>query len=64
MDYTQLLHELQQASLFDLFRLKVGINTMLDQPERITWIKQRLQPGMEITYFEERENRLIPAVKV
>ena len=62
MDYTQLLHELQQASLFDLYRLKSGINKMLDQPDRITAIKRQLRIGQEITYFEEKENRLIPAI--
>lgn len=62
MDYTQLLHELQQASLFDLYRLKSGINKMLDQPDRITAIKRQLRMGQEISYFEERENRLVPAI--
>ncbi len=62
MDYTQLLHELQQASLFDLYRLQAGIGKMLDQPERIQAIKRRLRPDMQVTYFDERENRLIPAV--
>ena len=62
MDYTQLLNELEQASLFDIYRLKAGMSKMLDQPDRINAIKRRLHIGMEITYFDERENRLIPAV--
>ena len=62
MDYTQLLHELQQASLFDLFRLKTGIGQMLDQPDRIAAVKRQLCLGQEITYFDRDENRLIPAV--
>jgi hypothetical protein len=61
MDYTQLLNELEQASLFDLHRLQAGIEKMLDQPDKLAAIKRHLQPGMAITYFEERENRLIPA---
>jgi hypothetical protein len=61
MNYTDLLNELQQASLFDLYRLSVGIDKMLDQPDRIKAIKRRVQPGMEIRYFDERENRLISA---
>ncbi len=62
MDYTQLLNELEQASLFDIYRLKAGMEKMLDQPDRINAIKRRIQPGMEITYFDENENRLIPAI--
>jgi hypothetical protein len=62
MDYTQLLKELEQASLFDIYRLNSGMRKMLDQPDRINAIKRRLYLGMEITYFDEIENRLIPAV--
>ncbi len=61
MDYTQLLNELEKASLFDLYRLRVGIGKMLDQPDRITAIKRRLRIDMEVTYFDAGENRLIPA---
>jgi hypothetical protein len=61
MDYTQLLSELEKASLFDLYRLRVGIGKMMDQPDRIKDIKRRLRIGMEVTYFEAQENRLIPA---
>jgi hypothetical protein len=61
MDYTQLLNELEKASLFDLYRLRVGIGKMLDQPGRIKDIKRRLRIDMEVTYFDAQENRLIPA---
>ena len=55
MDYTQLLNELEQASLFDIYRLKAGMSKMLDQPDRINAIKRRLHIGMEITCFDERD---------
>jgi hypothetical protein len=61
LNYTQLIGELEQASLFDLYRLRVGISKMLDQPARIKAIKKRLRLDMEITYFDQTENRLIPA---
>ncbi|MBF0631031.1 MAG: hypothetical protein HQL89_08585 [Magnetococcales bacterium] len=35
MNYSEILHALQGASLFDLYRLRVGIDGMLDQPERL-----------------------------
>lgn len=34
MDYTQLLEELQKASLFDLYRLQAGIGKMADHGGR------------------------------
>jgi hypothetical protein len=61
MDYTQLPNELEKASLFDLYRLRAGIGKMLDQPDRIKAIKRRLSIDMEVTYFDEAKNRLIPA---
>lgn len=62
MDYTKLLQELQQASMFDLFRLKASILIMLEQPNRIKEIQRRLRPGQEISYFTIDENRLVPAI--
>ncbi len=61
MDYNQLFQELQQASLFDLYRLKTAIDKMLDQPDKIAVIKRALRPGQEVTYFDYAENRLIAA---
>ncbi|MEO5369026.1 MAG: hypothetical protein H7833_03015 [Magnetococcus sp. DMHC-1] len=35
---------------------------MLDQPERLLLIKRQLRPGMEISYFSSKENKLVDAV--
>lgn len=64
MDYSEILHALQGASLFDMYRLRVGINKMLEMPERILPVRQRLRPGMEISYFDESLNKLVDAVVV
>jgi hypothetical protein len=61
MDYNHILSELQQASTFELFRLKAAISTLLDEPARLAAIKRNLKPGMEITYFHEVGNRLVTA---
>jgi hypothetical protein len=61
MDYNLTLSQLQQASLFELFRLQSAIGKLLNDPTRLMAIKRVLKPGMEITYFGDRENRLIPA---
>ncbi len=61
MDYNLILSELQKASTFDLYRLQAAITRLLDDPERVIAIKRQLRPDMEITYFHQEENRLIPA---
>ena len=59
MDYTQLLSELNKASAFDLYRLSVAITKELDNPNRMARIKQQLRIGMEVSYFDDVENREI-----
>ena len=61
INYNLILSELQKASTFDLYRLQAAIDKLLDDPNRLSTIKRQLRPGMEITYFNEQENRLIRA---
>ena len=61
MDYELIVSALQKASAFDLYRLQSAIGHLLDDPLRLNAIKRQLRTGMEITYFEPQENRLIPA---
>ena len=61
MDYTKLLNELDDATLFDLHRLRVAINLELDNPKRIREVKRMINIGDQISYFEDNENRLIQA---
>jgi hypothetical protein len=61
MDYSKIVDDLKQASLFDLYRLGVAINQQLDNPQRLDEIKKRLNPGRMIYYFDPVENRLIEA---
>ena len=61
MNYELIVSELQKASAFDLYRLQSAIGHLLNDPARLNSIKHQLRPGMEITYFEPQENRLIPA---
>jgi hypothetical protein len=59
---SKIVEELQRASLFDLYRLRVTIEHMLDDPRRIEAIKRRLRPGQAVTYFDHTENRSIEAI--
>lgn len=61
MDYSKIIEELKQASLFDLYRLSVAINQLLEDPRRLSEIKKCLRSGQNISYFDETENRLIEA---
>lgn len=61
MDYSNLIEELKEASLFDLHRLRVAITHQLENPQRINEVKRRLRLGQIITYFDTGENRLIDA---
>ncbi|MBF0184013.1 MAG: hypothetical protein HQM06_06460 [Magnetococcales bacterium] len=62
MNYSEILHTLQTASPFDLYRLQAGISTLLQRPEAMQAIKRAVHAGMEVTYFHERENGLREAV--
>lgn len=64
MDYSTIVATLKEASLFDLYRLRVAINQLLDDPQRIDQIRSRLKPGQTITYFEPAENRLVEATVI
>src|SRR6185437_7925198 len=59
MDYTNVMASLNQASLFDLYRLHVAIGNELDNPNRIMEVKKKLLIGMKISFFCSDENRSI-----
>ncbi|MFV2056194.1 MAG: hypothetical protein ACC707_06975 [Thiohalomonadales bacterium] len=61
MNYSEILKEIENASSFDLFRLSVALERMLEEPSRIISVKQKLIVGQEIGYFEPSENRVIKA---
>jgi len=61
MNYSQILEALNQASLFELYRLQQAIRRSLEDPARIRQIKNLLRVGQDIEYFEAEENRLIEA---
>ncbi|MEM7538167.1 MAG: hypothetical protein AAF639_38720 [Chloroflexota bacterium] len=61
MNYSQLTNALNQASAFDLFRLRAAITRMLDDPQRIAEAKKHLRIGDVIEYFDNDENRPIKA---
>jgi len=61
MNYSNILEELNSASLFDLYRLQQAIRRSLEDPVRIRRIKGALKVGQDIEYFDAEQNRLILA---
>jgi hypothetical protein len=57
MNYTETLAALNQASAFDLFRLRAAIDRVLDQPGWMTAVQARLRIGQQIEYFDPLANR-------
>ncbi len=53
MNYSDILKSLQQASSFDLYRLKVAISHQLELPDRIRAIREQLHVGQEVEIFNE-----------
>lgn len=56
MDFTAMLKALNQASGFELYRLRAAIDRVLDEPRWILAIAQRLRPGQRVEYFDPRSN--------
>ena len=61
MDYSEIIKEIDNASGFDLYRLRAAIDRMLDEPKRIRDVKRHIHPGEKVEYFEPLGNRIIKA---
>lgn len=61
MNYSKVLEELHDASLFELYRLQRAIGNILEDPGKIREIKASLKVGQPVQYFDADENRLIEA---
>jgi len=57
MNYTDTLAALNQASAFDLFRIRAAIDRVLDQPGWMTAVHARLRVGLAVEYFDPQANR-------
>lgn len=57
MNYSQTLKELQEASSFDLYRLRAAIDCVLEQPGWMQAVQSRLRVGQSIDYFDPQTNR-------
>lgn len=61
MDNLQMIEVLGKATLFDLYRFKVMLSKMLEDPKRLHEVRMKLKPNQAITYFDEITNQEIAA---
>jgi len=61
MEFATLLAAMNQASGFELYRLRAAIDRVLADPKWIIAIRSQLRIGQDIEYFDARANRLRPA---
>ena len=58
MNFSDVLKALNQASAFELYRMRAAINRVLDEPRWLQAIQSRLQIGQPIEYFDAQANKL------
>ena len=58
MDFTTVLTSLKEASLYDLYRLRVALKNQMDDPEKIKALRQCFAVGSSISYFNSIKNSL------
>lgn len=62
IDYEQLLGFLKDASLFEIYRLRVALDNELENPQRIAAVRSQFKEGDVVEYFDTQTNILIQAV--
>lgn len=58
MNFSDVLNALNQASAFELFRMRAAIDRVLDDPRWLLAVKARLQVGQPVAYFDAQANSL------
>ncbi len=57
MNFSDTIAALNNASAFDLFRLRAAIDRILDQPGWMVAVQSGLRVGLAVDYFDPRANR-------
>jgi hypothetical protein len=58
MNFSDVIQTLNQASAFDLYRMRAAIDRVIDDPKWLQAIQSRLQVGQEVSYFSVPTNAL------
>jgi hypothetical protein len=62
MNYTDYFNQLKQATLFDLYRLSKAIEQAMQDPKRLSALRQQLHIGMRAAYFCSQKNGDVEAI--
>ena len=60
MNFSEVFQTLNQASAFELYRLRAAIDRVLDEPRWLQAIQTRLKVGQSVQFFDPRANKLKP----
>lgn len=58
MNFSDALKALNQASAFELYRMRAAIDRVLDEPRWLLAIQSRLRIGESVEYFDSQANTL------
>lgn len=58
MNFSDVIKTLNQASAFELYRMRAAIDRVLDEPRWLQAIQARLQIGQSVQYFDPQANAL------
>ena len=58
MNFSDVVNSLNEASAFELFRMRAAIDRVLEQPRWLQAVQSRLRVGQEIKYFDPQANAL------
>lgn len=58
MNFSDVLKALNQASAFELYRMRAAVDRVLDEPRWLLAIQSRLRIGESVEYFDSQANTL------
>jgi hypothetical protein len=58
MNFTDIIKSLNNASAFDLYRMRAAIDRVLDEPRWMQSVQVRLKIGQQVQYFDPQANAL------
>lgn len=58
MNYSELIQLLDQATAFDLYRLRAALDNMIDDPKRLIEVKAALRLGQQVQFYDTASNQI------
>jgi hypothetical protein len=59
MNFSEVINTLNNASAFDLYRMRAAIDRVLDEPRWMQSVQVRLKVGQEVQYFQCTQARTL-----